>query len=309
MAGVHGTVPHSPLTIIGAPSSAGAYAPGQEKAPEALRAAGIAAMLRERGLDVYDRGDVPGSRWRIDRENPRAMNVTAVAETARAVARQAAMAWAHGGTLLVLGGDCTVELGTIAGALAAGPDIGLVYVDLDTDLNTPASTTDGALDWMGMAHLLGIEGVVPELARIGPRFPLLRPEQVHFFAHDNVEPCERQIIERLGIAETRLAEVAADPAAAATRVATGWGARFGRLLVHLDVDVVDYLDLPLAENVRRNQGLRFGQLTAALSVLLAAPNFAGLTVTELNPDHGEADGATVRQFAVGLADALAGRAG
>jgi arginase len=295
------------LTIVGAPSSAGAYAPGQEKAPAALRAAGLTALLRERGVDVADRGDVVGSRWRADRENPRAMNVATVAQTARALARESAAAWSAGGRLLVLGGDCTVELGTVAGALATDGEVGLVYLDLDTDLNTPASTTDGALDWMGVAHLLGIEGTVPELAEIGPRFPLLRPEQVHFFGHDNVEPCERRIIDRLGIAETRLPEVAADPVAAATRVVTGWGARFARLLVHLDVDVVDYLDLPLAENVRRNRGLRFEQLQAALGVLVGAPNFAGLTVTELNPDHGEADGSTLRRFAEGLAEAVAGR--
>jgi arginase len=65
---------------------------------------------------------------------------------------------------LVLGGDCTVELGTVAGAFGHGPSIGLVYIDLDTDLNTPESTADGALDWMGVAHLLGIEGSATELA-------------------------------------------------------------------------------------------------------------------------------------------------
>ena len=52
----------SPLIIIGAPSSAGAYAPGQEKAPEALRAAGLLECLRAHDISVDDRGDVPGFR-------------------------------------------------------------------------------------------------------------------------------------------------------------------------------------------------------------------------------------------------------
>jgi arginase len=207
--------------------------------------------------------------------------------------------------VLVLGGDCTVELGTVAGALRGTQSVGVVYIDLDTDLNTPESTRDGALDWMGVAHLLGVKGAVPELVALGPRVPMLRAEQVLFFANDNVEPFERQIIEDLGIAEVRLAEVAANPSSAADAVVYGWGRQFERLLVHLDVDVLDYVDMPLAENNRRNMGLRFDQLMASLRPLLRAPNWVALTVCELNPDHGESDGSTLRTFAEALADALA----
>jgi arginase len=87
-------------------------------------------------------------------------------------------------------------------------------------------------------------------------------------------------------------------------VARGWAQRFERLLVHLDVDVLDYLDMPLAENNRRNTGLHFDQLMAALRPLLRTPNWVALTVAELNPDHGESDGSTLRVFAEALADAL-----
>jgi arginase len=134
---------------------------------------------------------------------------------------------------------------------------------------------------------------------------MLRPDQVLLFAGDNIEPFERRVIDELGIAEVRLAEVAADPSGAAEAVVGGWATRFERLLVHLDVDVLDYVDMPLAENNRRNVGLTFDQLVTSLGPLLRAPNWATLTVSELNPDHGEADGSTVRTFAEALADALA----
>ena len=293
------------LAIIGAPSSAGAYAPGQEKAPAALRAAGLLEFLSAGGITVDDLGDVSGFRWRADKANPRAMNANAAATVAKATAERVASALAADAAVLVLGGDCTVELGTVAGALRGTQTVGVVYIDLDTDLNTPESTQDGALDWMGVAHMLGVEGTVPELAALGPRVPMLRPEQVLFFANDNVKPFERQVIEELGIAEVRLAEVAADPSSAAEAVATGWARQFERLLVHLDLDVLDFVDMPLAENNRRNAGLRFDQLMAALRPLLCAPNWAVLTVCELNPDHGESDGSTLRTFAGALADALA----
>jgi arginase len=293
------------LAIVGAPSSAGAYAPGQEKAPAALRAAGLPAYLAARGITVDDHGDVPGFRWRADRVNPRAMNVNAASTVAKATAERVASALAADAAVLVLGGDCTVEIGTVAGALRETQSIGVVYIDLDTDLNTPHSTQDGALDWMGVAHMLNVRGTVPELATLGPRVPMLRPEQVLFFANDNVEPFERQIIDELGIAEVRLTDVAADPSSAAEAVVSGWARQFERLLIHLDVDVLDFVDMPLAENNRRNVGLRFDQLMASLRPLLCAPNWTALTVCELNPDHGEIDGSTLRTFAGALADALA----
>jgi arginase len=293
------------LVITGAPSSAGAYAPGQEKAPAALRAAGLLEFLSARGITVEDHGDVPGFRWRADKSNPRAMNASTAALVARATAERVAAALAQDAVVLVLGGDCTVELGTVAGALVGTENIGLVYIDLDTDLNTPESTDDGALDWMGVAHMLGVEGTVPALVSLGPRVPMLRPKQIHFFANDNSKSFERRIIEDRGIAEARLADVVADPSGAAQAVVNGWARHFERLLVHLDVDVLDYLDMPLAENNRRNAGLRFDQLMAALRPLLLAPNWVALTVTELNPDHGESDGSTLRTFAEALADALA----
>jgi len=294
----------NPLVLIGAPSSAGAYSPGQEQAPDALRAGGLVELLHERGIAVRDHGNVPGFRWRVDRSNMRAMNAGAVAEVAEATANHVAAALLEDSAVLVLGGDCTVELGTIAGALDGTANIGLVYIDLDTDLNTPESVDDGALDWMGVAHMLGIQGSVRQLVELGPRVPLLQPDQVHFFANDNSKPFEREIIESRGMAEIRLADVVADPAGAAQSIVDGWAKRFERLLVHLDVDVLDYLSMPLAENTRRNEGLRFEQLMAALHPLLCAPNWAALTICEINPDHGEEDGSTLRAFTEVLVDAL-----
>jgi arginase len=223
------------------------------------------------------------------------MNADKVAIVVRAVAEGVVDSLGKGRPVLVLGGDCTVELGTVAGALQQSESVGLVYIDLDTDLNTPSSTNDGALDWMGVAHMLNIDGTLPELARIGPRVPLLRGEQILFFADDNSKPFEREIIQGRGITEVRLVVVVADPAGSARSVVAGWARRFERLPIHVDLDALDYLDMPLAENYRRNRGLRFEELMAALSCFLEAPNWAALTLTELNPDHGEDDG-SLRYF-------------
>ncbi len=293
------------LSLIGAPSSAGAYAPGQERAPTALREAGLSERLRDHGIDVHDLGDVESFRWQADRNNPRAMNAATVVRTARSTATLVEKALRSGSTALVLGGDCTVELGTVAGALRSSEDVGLLYIDLDTDLNTPMSTTDGALDWMGVAHMLGVPDTVPQIVECGSRTPLLRPEQLFYFAIDNVEPFERQLIRELGIESIPLAQVVPDPAMAAQKVIEEWGCKFERLLIHLDVDVLDFVDMPLAENTRRHVGLKFDELVAALRVLLTAPNWSALTICELNPDHGAKDGSTLRTFVGALCEAIA----
>jgi arginase len=71
------------------------------------------------------------------------------------------------------------------------------------------------------------------------------------------------------------------------------------------VDVLDYLDLLVAENTRRHRGLRFAQLVDALRTLVASPNWRALTVCEVNPDMAKADGSSIRTLSDGLADALA----
>lgn len=47
-----------------------------------------------------------------------------------------------------------------------------MYIDRHLDLNTPRSTTEGSLSWMGMAHALGLEGAAPELVDLMYRTPL-----------------------------------------------------------------------------------------------------------------------------------------
>jgi len=272
------------IAVLGAPVSAGAYAPGQERAPAALRDAGLLAALANVGLEPMDLGDIEAFRWRLDRSNPRCMNAEIVGQAVAQLARRLAPVLAVDGAAIVIGGDCTVEIGTVAAAAADGRSFGLVYIDLDADLNTPLSTTDGALDWMGVAHMLGIEGTDRAvIAGVGPN-PLLRPEQLLYFATGNVKPFERDVIRRLGIAEIPLQDVVADPAEASRR-AVEWGSRFDRLLIHLDADVLDFAKFALAENTRRGIGLDYAQLIGCLAPLLRAPNWRFLTLTEINPEH------------------------
>ena len=293
------------LGVIGVPSSAGAYAPGQEQAPRALRAAGLLGALSAVGIDAVDHGDTPVWRWRPDAAHPRAQNVAAVVESAVQGASLVRSALAAGEMVLVLGGDCTTGLGTIAGHLPGATPIGVVYFDIHADLNTPLSVRDGALDWMGVAHLLGEDDATAELKAFGPRTPLIDDDQIVLFGHGK-EQCtvwELETIDRRELATVPVHEVAADPAAAAAR-ALAMLPDCERLIVHFDVDTIDFTDAPLSENTGRNAGLSQQQAFAALTVLASDTRFSALTITELNPDHGREDGTTLTGFIGPLAAAL-----
>jgi arginase len=293
--------------VIGVPTSAGAFAPGQEQAPAALRDAGLVALLRDGGIDVSDYGDREVWRWRPDRERPQAQNLPWVVEIVDDTAARVVESILAGEITVVLGGDCTVGIGTVAGHVERSDGVGLIYFDLHADLNIPTSAPPGALDWMGMAHMLGDEGAERALVEVGPRAPLLAPEQVVLLAWgpEQARPHERETIERLGLETIPVDEVRADPPGAATRALESLTSRADRVLVHFDVDVVDFTDTPLSENTGRNEGIAYEQTTAALAVLLASPALAGVTVTELNPNHVEEGAGSIERLAHDLVAGLA----
>jgi arginase len=290
------------IGVIGVPTSAGAFAPGQEDAPAALRAAG----LREGLGDAVDHGDRERFRWRPDREHPYAQHLPRVVEIVQDTARRVARAATDGEFPLVLGGDCTVGIGTVAGTLGAGGRVGLVYLDLHADLNVPRSVRPGALDWMGMAHMLGEDGAETELVGAGPRTPMLEPDQVVLlgWGPDQAQPREREAIERLNLTTVPCEEVEADPQAAANRALQALDGHAERILVHFDVDLIDFTDTPLSENTGRNEGLPYATVIEALHTLLEDPRIAGLTLTELNPHHAEEGAHSIERLAKDLATGL-----
>ncbi len=80
-----------------------------------------------------------------------------------------------------------------------------------------------------------------------------------------------------------------------------------RFVVHFDVDVIDFADFPIADVPQFTAGLPFRDAMACLTVFVASPKFAGLTITEFNPDHADEDGILATTFVEQLAHALAGK--
>ncbi|MDG4825697.1 arginase family protein [Asanoa sp. WMMD1127] len=289
--------------LLGVPSSAGAHTPGLEQGPSAVRAAGLAELLPG---GVADHGDVPGFRWRPDPGRPTAKNAAAVARVAADTAAATARILAAGQTPLVVGGDCSITVGVVAGFVAHGSPPALLYVDGGPDLYTPDTRANGNLDAMGVAHLLAIPGHVPEVA--GPRAPLLTAGEVVSYGHSLPEgDVELALLDKLGIFHVHADEVHADPAGAAARALAAIEAAGPRFVLHCDVDVLSFNDTPLADvpdSGDEPTGLRLGELAASLAVFTASPRFAGLVLTEINPDHAP-EPADLRRFVTTFAGSLA----
>jgi arginase len=298
----------SAITVVGVPSSAASYSAGQEQAPAALREAGLLEALAASGITVRDHGDLTGHTWRPDRKRPFAQNLSQVTQSVRELSRAVAAVLVTGERLLVLGGNCTIALGTCAGLRGAGADPGLVYIDRHFDLNTPHSTADGALDWMGMAHALGLVGAEPELVEALGARPLLQPSRLSFLGVESsaATDWERDQVQALAVPVVSQVDLVQQPARAARTAADA--VLPGPFAVHLDVDVLDFIDAPLAENVNgRNSGPTIEQLEHALAALWHHPECRVLSIGELNPVHAAADPDCLPRFVAALARALASR--
>jgi arginase len=291
------------IGFIGAPSSAGAHWPGQEKAPRALRDAGLVKRLESVGCGVVDRGDLPRVRFRPDKEHRRPQNLAAVVEVARSVAERVESALRGGEIPLVIGGDCTIELGVLSGFLRAGRDPALLYFDGGVDLRTPATNPTGILDSMGVAHMVGEPGSAEELARIGPRSPLMEDERIVLFGYEP-NPLEIGVLERRSMPCYPAEVVRGGPeeaAAEALAIVEGAAEVF---VVHFDVDVIDFVDFPVADVPQHNAGLTFEEAIACLGVFASSPKFAGIAITEFNPDHADEAGDLAAAFVREVAAAL-----
>ena len=294
------------LTVIGVPCSAGAHHGGLERGPAALRAAGLPDRLRRAGWEVSDAGDLAPRVFTADAAHPRARNRDAVLAACRDVAAATGQAIAAGRIPVLVGGDCSITAGAVAGCLSQRPDAGLLYLDGDADLRTPQTTIAGNFDGMVIAALLG-HGDPGYIGLAGP-VPMLTPRRLAILGYDDgdIDPRERHLLSP-PLSHADGPQVAADPAGAATAALAHVEASAGAIVVHFDVDAVDSADLPLANYPHHGKGLTFDAAITVLRELCASPAFAGLVLTEVNPTH-DPGGDLLGRYVDGVTAALAGAA-
>ncbi len=294
------------ITVIGAPTSAGARQPGQEQGPAALRAAGLLEKLRGAGFEVTDAGDVPVEVFAADAEHPRAQNagrVVKVLEGLKPLVEQAVRA---GALPILLGGDCTISMAAVAGVRRYYRDASVVYFDRDADLNTPQTTPSGILDGMVVAHLTG-RGA-PELVRFAAEPPLVREPDLALFGLVRLDPPEQQWLDRSPLRHYTAEEIRRKGAAACAEHALDRiHAAKHQVCLHFDVDVISSEEFAGAD-VPDSGGLGLAEVRVALETFAGTPNLSAVAITEYNPTHdpeGKGAGVIADMLVAALAPRLA----
>jgi arginase len=292
------------IALLGAATSAAALRAGSERAPAALRAAGIADRLKAAGFNVTDHGDTATYLFQPDDEHPRARNVSAILKSLNDLRPRVEVAVKSGALPLILSGDCISVLAAIAGTRRYYRNVSLIYVDRDADLNLPATTPSGCIDGMVISQVIG-RGA-PELVRFWGEPPLVREPDVALFGFERLDPPEEQYLTASPLRRHASLEVSTVGAAAAARLALERiHAAKHEFVLHFDVDVINGEEFPWT-NFPGAGGLSLNEARDALRVFAGQPNLAAIVVAGYNPDL-DADGQGARKLIDFLADVLSAR--
>ena len=290
--------------LIGAPVDAGQRRPGCLMGPAAYRVAGLAGALADLGHGVEDRGDLAPDAVEARAANPAVHGLGAVLGWTAAL-REATRAALASGFPIVLGGDHSLALGTVAGAAdhaqAAGRPLFLLWLDAHSDFHTPVTTTTGNLHGTPVAYIAGRDGF-----DAFPPFPAPLPaENICLFGIRSVDPAEHAaLLEReIEINDMRVLDefgIVAPLRAFLDRVRAADG------MLHVSLDV-DFLDPSIAPAVGTTVpgGTTVREAHLVMELLHESGLATSLDLVELNPFLDER-GRTARLM-VDLVASLMGR--
>jgi len=285
----------SPWTLLGAPLDSAGEGQGEERAPRALRAAGLVERL-----DLRDVGDVVAPLRDPDRDA--GTGIVAADQVVAACTRlrdAVADVLRSGERPFVLGGDCSLLPGALAGARVARGPLALWMIDGHPDaLDGESSPTGEAAD-MDLAVVLG-RGA-PALTGLAGVGPMIEPEHVALIGHRPAslgpDVAAELALVPPAVRQTTALEVRARGAGKVARVTLIEDA--GRpAWLHIDLDALDAEELP-AVSYPQTDGMRWSELVELIAPLLAAPHLAGVSLADFNADHDDAE-----EHALRIVDAL-----
>ena len=295
-----------PVSLIGVPTDIGAGHLGARMGPEALRVAGLAEALRERGLEVVDRGNLagPATPWQPPVAGYR--HLEEVVAWNRAVRRAVADELAQDRLPIMLGGDHCLAMGSITAVAehcrTRGLKLRILWLDAHADFNTSQLTPSGNVHGMPVACLCG-HGPEP-LVRLGSHSPAIQPGQIRQIGIRSVDPGEKRLVHEVGldiydmryideIGMKRVMEDALEGVDDQTH-----------LHVSFDVDFLDPSIAPgVGTTVRGGPNYREAQLV--MEMIADTTRLASLDIVELNPAFDKKN--RTAKLAVDLVESLFGK--
>lgn len=270
--------------LIGAPIDEGQRRPGCVMGPAAYRVAGLARAIADLGHGVEDWGDVALPALRaVSCPNPAVHDLDRVIGWTEVLADRVDDALSQGGLPMILGGDHSLALGSVAGAAAFAQrqerPLFLLWLDAHSDFHTPLTSDSGNLHGTPVAYIAGREGF-----DAFPPFPAhIPPERICLFGIRSVDPAEHAALLRhdLAINDMRVLDERGIVAPlreflSAVRAAGG--------MLHVSLDV-DFLDPSIAPAVGTTVpgGTTFREAHLVMELLHESGLVTSLDLVELNP--------------------------
>ncbi|SFS06392.1 arginase [Halomicrobium zhouii] len=197
------------VRIVGVPMDLGADRRGVDMGPSAIRYAGLADQLEATGLTCIDDGDVAVPRPEErdpDAAQPTDGQAKYLAETETVTDRVAdavSDAVSDGQLPLVLGGDHSIAIGSVAGA-ADADDLGILWFDAHGDFNTPQTTPSGNVHGMSLAAILGIGPFEDEPWAVTPE---IDPANVALVGLRDLDDEEKRLIRESDVTAYTMSDV------------------------------------------------------------------------------------------------------
>lgn len=285
------------IRVIGVPMDLGAGRRGVDMGPSAIRAANLHARIKELGYKVQDAGNVftPEPEERKPKD-PKLKYVDEVLSACKELADRVDKAVKEDASPLVLGGDHSIAIGTLAGLARNSRRRGLLWFDAHADFNTTETTPSGNIHGMPVSAILGLGH--PRLAGFDSPGPKLDARNVVYVGLRSVDKEEAEILTdsrvtyytMRDIDQMGMAKVMEEAIQKATK-------GVDELHLSFDMDVVDPRWAP-GTGTTVEGGLTFREAHLAMEMLSDCGLLSSLEFVEVNPllDTGNVTG----QFAVGL---------
>lgn len=186
------------ISIIGSPMDLGQMRRGVDMGPSAIRYAGVVEKLQELFDEVHDLGDIPIGRPEvvIDQQS-NLRNLHLVAEKNELLAEKVDEAIKSGSFPLVLGGDHSIAIGTLAGVSKHYHNLGVIWYDAHGDLNTAETSPSGNIHGMPLAVSIGLGHDL--LTNVAGYTPKVKPENIVIIGARSLDEGERRLIKEKGI--------------------------------------------------------------------------------------------------------------
>jgi arginase len=269
------------VSIIGVPQDYGAGRRGVDMGPSAVRVANLQARLEALGHSVIDEGNLEvDPPERLQPGPGGARHLPQIAENCSRLADLVERCLRQGRTPLVLGGDHSIALGTVAG-VASQRKIGVIWIDAHGDFNTPATSPSGNVHGMPLAAIAGLGP--PELTRLRGAAPLVSPANIVLAGIRDIDRREADNIRAAGIKAFTMREIDEHGLRAVMREAIHT-ATAGTEGFHLSLDL-DALDPEFAPGVGTpvRGGLTYREAHLAMELLHDSGALLSLEAVEVNP--------------------------